>query len=121
MADANGPLTAEERAQIEQDLRFCNPKEVLESHIRRLLEAYDWQARMVEALETKMDGMQKAKTCGCQVDGPDDICMHHSPAVLREKARADKAEATAAQLSLLLRQAQEQIDAMRNLYETTKA
>lgn len=44
----------------------------------------------IEALEAKVDALAPHDTCGCSYDKPGDICMHHSPEIMR--LRADKAE-----------------------------
>lgn len=40
----------------------------------------DWQ---IEALDMKVSALTAHATCGCSYDHKDDICMHHSPKLVR--------------------------------------
>lgn len=46
----------------------------------------------VEALRRKLYALAPHETCGCAWDKPDDVCEHHSPAVM--KLQAELAEVT---------------------------
>ncbi len=63
--------------------------------IQRLLTSHRAQAVRIEEKDRHIDQMADklaSNTCGCSYDNADDVCLHHSPMLMRAKARIEELE-----------------------------
>ena len=65
-------------------------RDALREALTTLLREHD---SALEALTAKVASLSSHETCGCSVDTPEDVCMHHSPEVMRLRARVTELEA----------------------------
>ena len=65
-------------------------RDALKARVAELLES---DHKVIEALTAKVASLSSHETCACSVDTPEDVCMHHSPEVMRLRARVAELEA----------------------------
>ena len=65
-------------------------RDALKARVAELLES---DHKVIEALTAKVASLSSHETCACSVDTPEDVCMHHSPEVMRLRARVTELEA----------------------------
>ena len=75
-----------------------------------------------DALCEKIKTLSAHHTCGCSYDTPEDVCMHHSPALVKAEARAEalakENEALRAAMSMTIKESVLADDrSMAQLYE----
>lgn len=102
---------------------------VLWEHAGHLLDALETAWKDAAACEASNDALcEKIKTlsahhtCGCSYDTPEDVCMHHSPALVKAEARAEalakENEALRAAMSMTIKESVLADDrSMAQLYE----
>lgn len=64
----------------------CGTQQKLSSKMRVVSEGCLWrviekQEEQIEAMNAKLKALAPHGTCGCSLDSPDDVCLHHSPKV----------------------------------------
>ena len=67
----------------------------------RVVELEKSDSETVLALTAKVASLSAHETCGCSVDTPEDICMHHSPEVMWLRKRVAELEAEVARLQVV--------------------
>ena len=59
----------------------------------RVAELEKSDSETIKALSAKVASLSAHETCACSIDTPEDVCMHHSPEVMRLRARVAELEA----------------------------
>lgn len=77
--------------------------DVINDRIRELEAERDEANVSCEALAAKVRSLSAHESCGCSVDRPDDLCMHHSPQLTAAQARIAELEAACGVLGKALR------------------
>lgn len=69
--------------RIEMDVNCPQIQAMLSAETKKLY-------NNIAALETKVEALAPHGTCGCSYDDPDDLCMHHSPQMVKALAEAKR-------------------------------
>ena len=67
----------------------------------RVAELEKSDSETVLALTEKVASLSAHETCACSIDTPEDVCMHHSPEVMRLIARVAELEAEVERLRVI--------------------
>ena len=59
----------------------------------RVAELEKSDSETIKALSAKVASLSTHETCACSIDTPEDVCMHHSPEVMRLRKRVAEFEA----------------------------
>ena len=59
----------------------------------RVVELEQSDNETIKALSAKVASLSTHETCACSIDTPEDVCMHHSPEVMRLRKRVAEFEA----------------------------
>ena len=59
----------------------------------RVVELEKSDSETIKALSAKVASLSTHETCACSIDTPEDVCMHHSPEVMRLRKRVAEFEA----------------------------
>ena len=58
----------------------------------RVAELEKSDSETIKALSAKVASLSAHETCACSIDTPEDVCMHHSPEVMRLRKRVAEFE-----------------------------
>jgi hypothetical protein len=58
----------------------------------RIAELEKSDSETIKALSAKVASLSAHETCACSIDTPEDVCMHHSPEVMRLRKRVAEFE-----------------------------